>query len=64
MSPRKVVIIGYGMAGTRLAEELRRMDPDYVYADSLAAATGVTGLDRRPSTRTHVWRDPAWSESS
>jgi glucose-6-phosphate dehydrogenase assembly protein OpcA len=50
--------------GDLLAEELRRMDPDYVYADSLAAATGVTGLDRRPPTRTHVWRDPAWSESS
>lgn len=50
--------------GDLLAEELRRMDPDYVYADALAAATGVSGLDTRPATRTHVWRDPAWSESS
>jgi glucose-6-phosphate dehydrogenase assembly protein OpcA len=49
--------------GDLLAEELRRMDPDYVYADALAATTGVTGLDTRPATRTHVWRDPAWSES-
>ena len=46
--------------GDLLAEELRRMDPDYVYADALAAATGVTGLDQRPPTRSHVWRDPAW----
>lgn len=28
MSPRKVVIIGYGMAGARLADELRHRDPD------------------------------------
>ena len=50
--------------GDLLAEELRRMDPDYVYADALSAATGVAGLESRPLTRTHVWRDPAWSESS
>jgi glucose-6-phosphate dehydrogenase assembly protein OpcA len=49
--------------GDLLAEELRRMDPDYVYAESLAAATGVEGLDDRSPTRTHVWRDPAWAAS-
>jgi glucose-6-phosphate dehydrogenase assembly protein OpcA len=49
--------------GDLLAEELRRMDPDYVYAEALSAATGVGGLDQRPATRTHVWRDPAWAES-
>jgi glucose-6-phosphate dehydrogenase assembly protein OpcA len=49
--------------GDLLAEELRRMDPDYVYAESLAAATGVSGLEGRASTRTHVWRDPAWRPS-
>ncbi|GDY30044.1 FAD-dependent oxidoreductase [Gandjariella thermophila] len=27
MSPRQVVVIGYGMAGARLAEEIRRRDP-------------------------------------
>jgi glucose-6-phosphate dehydrogenase assembly protein OpcA len=47
--------------GDLLAEELRRMDPDFVYAEALAAATGVEGLAERPSTREHVWRDPAWS---
>jgi glucose-6-phosphate dehydrogenase assembly protein OpcA len=49
--------------GDLLAEELRRMDPDYVYAEALSAATGVSGLDDRPATRTHVWRDPAWNAS-
>jgi glucose-6-phosphate dehydrogenase assembly protein OpcA len=47
--------------GDLLAEELRRMDPDFVYAEALAAATGVGGLDARPATRQLVWRDPAWS---
>lgn len=28
MSPRNVVVIGYGMAGARLAEEIRDRDPD------------------------------------
>ncbi|SDZ38648.1 assimilatory nitrate reductase electron transfer subunit [Amycolatopsis xylanica] len=28
MSPRKVVILGYGMAGARLADEIRRRDPE------------------------------------
>ena len=49
--------------GDLLAEELRRMDPDFVYADALGAAAGVDGLAQRPGTRHHVWRDPAWSAS-
>lgn len=28
MSPREVVVLGYGMAGARLADEIRRRDPD------------------------------------
>jgi len=27
MSPREVIVVGYGMAGARLAEEIRRRDP-------------------------------------
>jgi len=50
--------------GDLLAEELRRMDPDYVYADALSAMCGISDLDTRLPTRTHVWRDPAWSGSS
>jgi glucose-6-phosphate dehydrogenase assembly protein OpcA len=45
--------------GDLLAEELRRMDPDAVYGEALAACTGLTDLNRRPGTRTLVWRDPA-----
>jgi glucose-6-phosphate dehydrogenase assembly protein OpcA len=49
--------------GDLLAEELRRMDPDFVYAEALGAAAGIDGLTDRPGTRHHVWRDPAWSAS-
>jgi glucose-6-phosphate dehydrogenase assembly protein OpcA len=47
--------------GDLLAEELRRMDPDFIYADALSAATGVRGLADRPATRDHKWLDPAWA---
>jgi glucose-6-phosphate dehydrogenase assembly protein OpcA len=49
--------------GDLLAEEVRRMDPDFVYAEALGAAAGVDGLAQRPSSRHHVWRDPAWTAS-
>jgi glucose-6-phosphate dehydrogenase assembly protein OpcA len=45
--------------GDLLAEELRRLDADEVYAESLEQATVVKGLSSRSSRRTHVWRDPA-----
>ncbi|HEX3908936.1 MAG TPA: glucose-6-phosphate dehydrogenase assembly protein OpcA [Mycobacteriales bacterium] len=44
--------------GDLLAEELRRMDPDFVYAEALAQATGVRVAETQRS-RTLVWRDPA-----
>jgi len=44
--------------GDELAEELRRLDADQVYADALAAVSGLTGLDERPAHRVHVWHDP------
>ncbi len=44
--------------GDELAEELRRLDPDQVYAEALAAMSGQTGLDDRPPLRVHVWKDP------
>lgn len=43
--------------GDQLAEELRRLDPDQPYGEALAAATGLSGLNDRPSVRTHEWRD-------
>jgi glucose-6-phosphate dehydrogenase assembly protein OpcA len=44
--------------GEPLAEELRRLDPDQPYAAALSCATGVSGLDNHPRTRTHEWVDP------
>lgn len=45
--------------GELLAEELRRLDADHVYAEALSEVTGVTGLDDRSSVRQHIWWDPA-----
>ena len=45
--------------GDELAEELRRLDADQVYAEALGAMTGVAGLTSRPNHRVHVWRDPS-----
>ncbi|PZM90505.1 MAG: glucose-6-phosphate dehydrogenase [Actinobacteria bacterium] len=44
--------------GEELAEELRRLDADQIYADALSALTGISGLQSRPARRVHVWRDP------
>jgi len=44
--------------GEELAEELRRLDADQVYAEALGAATGVPTLRPRPRHRTHIWKDP------
>ena len=44
--------------GDELAEELRRLDADQIYAEALSAATGLTGLDERPVQRVHIWKDP------
>jgi glucose-6-phosphate dehydrogenase assembly protein OpcA len=45
--------------GDLLAEELRRMDPDFVYGEALGQAAGLDALNERSGSRTHVWRDPA-----
>ncbi|GAA4600164.1 glucose-6-phosphate dehydrogenase assembly protein OpcA [Actinoplanes octamycinicus] len=45
--------------GDELAEELRRLDADQIYAEALGAMAGLSGLDHRPSMRVHVWKDPA-----
>lgn len=52
---------GERSAGDLLAEELRRLDYDQVYAEALSAVTGVAGLDARSPDRQHVWHDPATS---
>jgi glucose-6-phosphate dehydrogenase assembly protein OpcA len=50
--------------GDDLAEELRRLDADQPYGNALGAATGQSGLNQRPATRTHVWQDPAMANGS
>ena len=50
--------------GDMLAEELRRLDHDRVYADALSAVTGVPDLNDRSPFRQHVWWDPAQQTES
>ncbi len=49
--------------GELLAEELRRLDADEIYAESLGTVCDVSGLDDRPATRVHIWKDPAAAAS-
>ncbi len=48
--------------GEELAEELRRLDADQIYAEALSGLTGIGGLEERPRMRVHIWHDPAVSE--
>jgi len=50
--------------GELLAEELRRLDHDAIYADALSTVTGVEGLDDRSPVRQHEWHDPAEQEEA
>jgi glucose-6-phosphate dehydrogenase assembly protein OpcA len=44
--------------GELLAEELRRLDADEVYAEALSVVTGAQDLADRAPMRTLIWRDP------
>lgn len=57
--PRQLPVARHRELGDLIAEELRRMEPDLVYAEALSAATGVS-VDERLRRRTHRWLDPAW----
>jgi len=48
--------------GDELAEELRRLDADQIYAEALGALAGIGGLEERSPNRVHIWKDPAVSE--
>jgi glucose-6-phosphate dehydrogenase assembly protein OpcA len=48
--------------GEELAEELRRLDADQIYADALGAVTGLSSLDSRPKQRVHIWKDPVTAQ--
>jgi glucose-6-phosphate dehydrogenase assembly protein OpcA len=58
--PRELPLPRRGI-GDLLAEELRRMDNDLVYAEALSAATGIR-IDEAPRDRVLVWRDPALAD--
>jgi len=45
--------------GELLAEELRRLDADEIYAGALGTVCDVAELEDRPAQRVHVWNDPA-----
>ena len=49
--------------GELLAEELRRLDADEIYADALGTVCDVPGLVDRPANRVHIWNDPAAAAS-
>jgi glucose-6-phosphate dehydrogenase assembly protein OpcA len=57
--PDATVALPDRVLGDLLSEELRRLDTDEPYRDSLEAATGVTGLADRSPVREYVWVDPA-----
>jgi glucose-6-phosphate dehydrogenase assembly protein OpcA len=57
--PDRVLPLTRRLLGDQLAEELRRLDADQPYAAALQYATGVTGITDRPSSRVHIWYDPA-----
>ena len=50
--------------GELLAEELRRLDADGTYAESLGTVAGVADIRDRPGQRVHVWNDPTLSDSA
>ncbi|HEX7355875.1 MAG TPA: glucose-6-phosphate dehydrogenase assembly protein OpcA [Mycobacteriales bacterium] len=57
--PDRIMPLPWSDLGDLLAEELRRLDDDVVYAGALGRLAGLSDLSERPRTRTHIWRDPA-----
>jgi glucose-6-phosphate dehydrogenase assembly protein OpcA len=62
--PDATVALPERVLGDLLSEELRRLDSDEPYSDSLEAATGVTGLADRSPVREYVWFDPAEADDN
>ena len=61
--PETIAPFGERSLGELLAEELRRLDNDTIYADALGAVCSVDDLNHRPAKRVHVWRDPALADT-
>jgi glucose-6-phosphate dehydrogenase assembly protein OpcA len=49
--------------GELLAEELRRLDADDIYAGALGTVCEVPDLENRSPQRVHIWKDPAATAS-
>ncbi|WP_462187984.1 MULTISPECIES: glucose-6-phosphate dehydrogenase assembly protein OpcA [unclassified Frankia] len=56
--PDRVLPLSDRGVGDLLAEELRRLDDDAVYAEALGTWSGLPNLTRRSPHREHIWRDP------
>ena len=56
--PTRVLPLPEPGLGDLLAEELRRLDDDPVYAEALSAWSGIPNLSTRSPHREHIWRDP------
>ena len=61
--PDRVMALPRRPLGDELAEELRRLDADQIYADALGALAAVDDLHDRPAHRVHVWKDPVAATS-
>jgi glucose-6-phosphate dehydrogenase assembly protein OpcA len=48
--------------GELLAEELRHLDADEIYAGALGAVSGLPDLENRTAQRVHIWNDPALAD--
>src|SRR4051794_33851509 len=63
--PDRLLPLARRDVGDLLAEELRRLEVDVVYGESLTACTGAAeDLNFREPMRAHVWRDPAEQAAS
>jgi glucose-6-phosphate dehydrogenase assembly protein OpcA len=56
--PARTLPLPAAALGDLLAEELRRLDDDAVYAEALSTWSGVPDLATRSPHREHIWRDP------
>lgn len=56
--PDRIMSLPRRPLGDELAEELRRLDADQIYAEALGRMAGAVDLHHRPTHRVHIWKDP------
>lgn len=62
--PERIMPLPWYDLGDLLAEELRHLDDEPVYAKALGRLAGLDDLNDRSPVRTHIWRDPAEANAS